>query len=125
VDVARQFLTLAGLYFKRLFHHPCDVKITRTCTILSYYNANLVTLHCVSSTQPFLDFFGEVMTGVRPKSDFLQPLLLLEIGLELVNQFVVQYVFRRAPLMIDNIGVDMVAKQAASKAKAGNASVVE
>ena len=65
------------------------------------------------------------MTGVRPKSDFLQPLLLLEIGLELVNQFVVQYVFRRAPLMVNNIGVEMVAKQAASKAKAGSASVVE
>ena len=56
------------------------------------------------------------MTGVRPKSDFLQPLLLAEIALELVNQFFVQYVLRRPPLMPDTIGMEMVRKQAASKA---------
>jgi len=59
-----------------------------------------------------------VMTGVRPKSDFLQPLLLLEIGAELVNQFVVQFIFRREPLMPANIGMDMVRKQADSKKSA-------
>ena len=49
--------------------------------------------------QAFLDFFGECMTGVRPKSDFAEPLLLLEIGLELVRQIVLQYIVRIEPLV--------------------------
>lgn len=36
--------------------------------------------------QSFLDFFGEVMTGVKPKSAFLQPGLLLEVSFELIRQ---------------------------------------
>lgn len=36
--------------------------------------------------QAFLDFFGECMTGVRPKSHFLQPGLAFAICLELVRQ---------------------------------------
>jgi hypothetical protein len=71
--------------------------------------------------QAFLDFFGEVMTGVRPKSEFMQPVLLAEITLELVRQFFIQYVLRCEPLMPANIGVDMVRKQASNKANAGAA----
>jgi hypothetical protein len=71
--------------------------------------------------QAFLDFFGEVMTGVRPKSEFMQPVLLAEITLELVRQFFIQYVLRCEPLMPATIGVDMVRKQASGKASAGSA----
>lgn len=55
------------------------------------------------------------MTGVRPKSDFLQPDLLLDITLELVRQFWIQYVMCYEPLMPANIGVEVVKKQALSK----------
>jgi hypothetical protein len=70
--------------------------------------------------QAFLDFFGEVMTGVRPKYEFLQPGLLLDISLELVRQVVLQYVLGYKPLMPDTIGVEMVRKQASMKAQAGS-----
>jgi hypothetical protein len=72
--------------------------------------------------QPFLDFFGEVMTGVRPKSDFMQPLLLAEITVALVRQFVIQYVCRYEPLMPANIGLEIVRKQASGKQAAGAAA---
>lgn len=55
------------------------------------------------------------MTGVRPKSDFLQPDLLLEISLELLRQVWIQYVMRYEPLMPANIGVEVVRKQSLSK----------
>jgi hypothetical protein len=67
--------------------------------------------------QSFLDFFGEVMTGVRPKSDFLQIDLVFDLALEVVKQFVIQYIFRRKPLLRDDIGVDIVNKQAGLKEK--------
>jgi hypothetical protein len=65
--------------------------------------------------QPFLDFFGEVMTGVRPKSDFMQPLLLLEIAAELVSQIFLQYVWGKKPLMNAEVGVELIDKQAKKK----------
>ena len=65
--------------------------------------------------QAFLDFFGEVMTGVKPKSAFCQPLLMLDIGVELMRQMFIQWVLRRPPLMKDDIGLEMVAKQAGKK----------
>lgn len=61
--------------------------------------------------QTFLDFFGETMTGVRPKSDFLQPLLVVDICLEFVRQFVIQNVLRYPPLAPQDIGRDVVQKQ--------------
>lgn len=67
--------------------------------------------------QAFLDFFGEVMTGVRPKSDFMQPLLILEITMELVSQIFLQYIWGKKPLMNTEVGVETVRKQAAKKAK--------
>lgn len=62
--------------------------------------------------QNFLDFFGEVMTGVRPKSEFCQPGLLLDITLELVRQFFIQYILQASPLMPDDIGMEVVKKHA-------------
>ena len=59
--------------------------------------------------QPFLDFFGEVMTGVRPKSHFLQPSLAFAVSIELVRQVWLQYVLRRQPLQPD-IGVAAVTR---------------
>jgi hypothetical protein len=67
--------------------------------------------------QPFLDFFGEVMTGVRPKSDFLQPLLILDIALELTRQIFLQYVWGKQPLMNTEVGMEIVNKQAEAAAK--------
>ena len=64
--------------------------------------------------QAFLDFFGEVMTGVRPKSDFAQPLLLAEITIELVRQIVIQYVLRYPPAVPD-IGQRIVDSYAGKK----------
>jgi hypothetical protein len=57
----------------------------------------------------------KVMTGVRPKSAFLQPGLLIDITVELCRQFLIQYILRRSPLMPAEIGVDVVLKQAAGK----------
>ncbi|CAE7358379.1 unnamed protein product, partial [Symbiodinium microadriaticum] len=65
--------------------------------------------------QAFLDFFGEVMTGVRPKSDFAQPLLVLDIALELVHQLFIQYILLTKPLIPVDIGVDIVKKQSGKK----------
>lgn len=50
--------------------------------------------------QGFLDFFGEVMTGVKPKSAFLtdDPTLLLAIGAEAVRQVWRQRVVGDAPV---------------------------
>jgi menaquinone-9 beta-reductase len=65
--------------------------------------------------QWFLDFFGECMTGVRPKSDFAQPLLLAELALETLRQAFLQYVMRIAPEVPQDIGVDVVNQQAGKK----------
>lgn len=66
--------------------------------------------------QAFLDFFGEVMTGVRPKSDFLlRPKLLLDIVVEYLHQFVIQYLLRRPPLAPADIGEAVVARKEAAK----------
>eukprot|EP01041_Mallomonas_annulata_P012137 gene12137-25471_t len=54
--------------------------------------------------QAFLDFFGEVMTGVRPKTAFLQPALLLDLALETVAQILLQRVFCVSPLVPSDIG---------------------
>lgn len=61
--------------------------------------------------QAFLDFFGETMTGVRPKSDFLEPGLVIDILLEFFRQFILQYILRIPPLIDTTIGVAMVDKQ--------------
>jgi len=67
--------------------------------------------------QPFLDFFGECMTGVRPKSEFLTDIFLLsEVTVEVFKQIIIQYVLRKKPLIPSNIGHDIVNKQYKSKA---------
>ena len=65
--------------------------------------------------QSFLDFFGEVMTGVRPKSAFLQPGLVAEVAIEIVRQVILQYVLRAKPLIPDNIGQKTVDDQVGKK----------
>lgn len=60
--------------------------------------------------QGFLDFFGEVMTGVKPKSAFLQADIIFDITVELVKQFVKQYIFRAKPLVPKSLGVAAVEK---------------
>lgn len=57
--------------------------------------------------QAFLDFFGEVMTGCRPKSHFLtaDPRLVVDVALAVVSQFVQQKVFRRPPLQPPDVGL--------------------
>ena len=67
--------------------------------------------------QAFLDFFGEVMTGVRPKSDFLQPLLVADVTFEIVRQIFIQFILQRAPLVPTNIGSDVVKKHHLSSLK--------
>lgn len=67
--------------------------------------------------QAFLDFFGEVMTGVKPKSYFVWQIdLWLEICVEIVRQCFVQFVFRSKPLIPDDIGREIVDQQAGKKA---------
>jgi geranylgeranyl reductase family protein len=66
--------------------------------------------------QPFLDFFGEVMTGVKPKSHFvLQFDLLLDITAEIVRQFFIQKILRAKPLIPDDIGQEVIDQQAIKK----------
>ena len=61
--------------------------------------------------QAFLDFFGEVMTGVRPKSAFFEdPLLLVQLAAETVRQVVLQYVLRTPSLVPKDIGQVVVDK---------------
>lgn len=64
--------------------------------------------------QQFLDFFGEVMTGVKPKSAFLEVSLCCELTLELIRQIYVQFIARKPSLMPQDIGMGIV-KQFASK----------
>ena len=65
--------------------------------------------------QWFLDFFGECMTGVRPKSDFAQPLLLAELAIETLRQLFLQYVIRIKPEVPQDIGTNIVNQQAGKK----------
>jgi hypothetical protein len=65
--------------------------------------------------QAFLDFFGEVMTGVRPKSAFLQADIVIDLTIELIRQFVKQYIFRAQPLVPSSLGVAAVEKGSRSK----------
>jgi len=60
--------------------------------------------------QPFLDFFGEAMTGVRPKSHFLKPDLAAAVTLELLRQMWLQWVMRKEPLQPLNVGAAAVAR---------------
>ncbi|KAJ8602375.1 hypothetical protein CTAYLR_004219 [Chrysophaeum taylorii] len=72
-----------------------------------------------SRGQTFLDFFGELMTGCRPKSDFLTaaPLLALRVALGVLYQVYVQKIRRTPPLQPVDIGQASVDKQAAAKNK--------
>lgn len=63
--------------------------------------------------QSFLDFFGEVMTGVRPKSDFMQPHLLFDITVEVCRQIVLQYIMGKRPLIPVDVGQAVVDRYAA------------
>jgi len=64
--------------------------------------------------QAFLDFFGECMTGVRPKSEFVCDVgLLLELGLEIGRQVYIQHILGTKPLVPQDIGQAAVDKQAA------------
>jgi menaquinone-9 beta-reductase len=65
--------------------------------------------------QPFLDFFGEVMTGVKPKSAFLQWDLVMDLSIELIRQIIIQYILRTPPLVPYEIGVDIVNQMARKK----------
>lgn len=47
--------------------------------------------------EAFMAQFGAVMTGVKPKSTFLQPELALPLGAEAIQQFVTRKILRRAP----------------------------
>lgn len=58
--------------------------------------------------QGFLDFFGEVMTGVRPKSDFLKFDLLFELAGECMRQIILRYILRKKPLIPNDIGLASV-----------------
>ena len=55
------------------------------------------------------------MTGVRPKSDFLQPLLCVEITMELIRQIIIQYILCIPSLLPNHIGTEIVKKQANMK----------
>jgi hypothetical protein len=48
------------------------------------------------------------MTGVKPKSEFCQPDLLVEIVVEIARQVVIQYVLGYKPLVPVDIGKDII-----------------
>ena len=72
--------------------------------------------------QTFLDEFGLIMTGVKPKSDFLQLKLALPVALYLMREIVVQKFLRRPPLIPQDIGQALVDKhyQASQKQKSAS-----
>lgn len=85
--------------------------------VIYYLPISLDAVACVGKRrgQAFLDFFGEVMTGVKPKSAFMQPDLLIEITIELIKQIVLQYVFMKKPLVPMDIGQAVVNEQYGKK----------
>mmetsp|Transcript_16748 Transcript_16748/g.18152 ORF Transcript_16748/g.18152 Transcript_16748/m.18152 type:complete len:517 (-) Transcript_16748:41-1591(-) len=85
--------------------------------VIYYFPITLDAVACVGNRrgQAFLDFFGEVMTGVKPKSAFLQPDLLVELALETAKQILLQYVLGKQPLVPRNIGQEVIDNQAGKK----------
>lgn len=85
--------------------------------VIYYFPITLDAVACVGKRrgQVFLDFFGEVMTGVKPKSAFLQPDLLIELALETGKQILLQYVLRKQPLVPQDIGQEVIDNQAGKK----------
>ena len=67
--------------------------------------------------QSFLDEFGEIMCGVRPKSDFLSPHIAVEMSLELARQVFLQKICRIRPQQPTDIGAKIVAKHASASAR--------
>ena len=69
--------------------------------------------------QPFLDFFGETMTGVKPKHAMIveKPLFAAELTIEIIRQFVLQYVLRKEPLIPSDIGQKVIDTQAKQKSE--------
>lgn len=66
--------------------------------------------------QSFLDFFGECMTGVRPKSDFVKDAsLVAEVAMEMLKQIIIQYIISKKPLIPTKIGMEVVEKIYKSK----------
>jgi flavin-dependent dehydrogenase len=89
--------------------------------IIFAFPLSIDAMACVGKRrgQAFLDFFGEVMTGVKPKSHFLQFDLLLDLTYETIKQMIIQYVLRREPLIPMDIGEDLINEQS-TKTKYGN-----
>ena len=66
--------------------------------------------------QRFLDFFGECMTGVRPKSDFVKDIsLVTAVAVEILKQIMLQYILFKKPLIPTSIGMSVVEKYCKSK----------
>jgi hypothetical protein len=55
------------------------------------------------------------MTGVKPKSAFLQWDLVMDLSIELIRQIIIQYILRTPPLVPYEIGVDIVNQMARKK----------
>uniref|UniRef100_A0A6A7G5B6 Geranylgeranyl reductase n=1 Tax=Hirondellea gigas TaxID=1518452 RepID=A0A6A7G5B6_9CRUS len=51
--------------------------------------------------QAFLDEFGLIMTGVKPKLEFLRPKYVFPIGVEIIRQIFIQKILRRPPITPD------------------------
>ena len=62
-----------------------------------------------------MPLLGEVMTGVKPKSAFLKPDLVIELTLEMAKQFVLQYIFRKKPLVPSDLGQSTIDTYAGKK----------
>ena len=61
--------------------------------------------------QAFLDEFGLIMTGVKPKSAFLHWKNAVPITLYLIREIVCQYVLWSSPTIPHDIGQALVDKQ--------------
>ena len=64
-------------------------------------------------------FIRLLLPGVRPKSEFSNPVLLLDIACEIIRQFILQYVLCYPPLIPQNIGKKIVDDQFAKKKTTG------
>jgi len=80
---------------------------------LIYHFPILLDAACVVGQrqgQKFLDEFGFIMTGVKPKSAFLQPGLSIPITFELFRQIFIQYILRKSPRIPPSIGKEALEK---------------
>lgn len=113
---SRDFSTSAASRYQTLWKMAFgnDFRWSAAAAWLIYRFPILLDAACAygrDTGQAFLDEFGLIMTGVKPKTAFLKPSLSLPIAWYLVKEIFWQYIWRCPPMIPTDIGLAVVAKQ--------------